>query len=667
MTQCADETRGMRGWFAVRCLLAVLMTASCVQYSFQHGRLIFRGPMADDANYFVDGLARLDTFYRTGAWGLIASLTQDPPHAPFSSLLAMASFAVFGRHAWAPYAGNGIIILALLGMVDRLLGSVRPWQRGMAYALVLATRLPSTAVVEFRPDVAAGLVTAFAILDGFRYPIINASTARRARLGAFFGLSLLLKPSMAPVNGLLFAATLFVAIISELMAEGIRPSPRKIMDVLTAPILTAILVSLPYYAFGWRVTFDYIFSNVFGQRKGLWQFQGNVWQHLRYYYDLPNHAGSFLLGVPHAYLLTVLGAVGVFLTYRQGSRQARFRLIGLLLVAVLALAIPTIAKTKNNFFGANFQSLLLLGGVMALRRLLISGGRGGVGIFVTAFVASVFLLQPPVSRGDPELSPTTFTNHLIDEVYGSVQAGSMGDRVFVPAPGTMVSWNTMNYLALIDRSGRRFMNLDYGRWDDATVIDSELDQADWVVLGDPGNDEVRGDLPNGKEGLALYLRAVAARQEFSEVATFSAWAADHRYHIFRRTTPAFSGFENDAAVGLTPADGPHPEWHRPIVRYARDASTRLKFKTLNNGKTVIVLSLYGAQEGQGLKVFIDGREVASTRLENDNACHDLRWMGDLMAGNHDLEIRYWNPPIADQTSPLAMYKKIQIFGAAPGR
>ena len=136
--------------------------------------------MADDANYFCDGLERLRIFYQSGAMGVLRSLAHDPPHAPFSTLLAMASFTVFGLHAWSPYAGNGIIVLALLTLVDRLLGNVRPWQRGMVYALVLATRLPMTAVVEFRPDIAAGIAAAWGILDAFRSPLLREQLPPRA-------------------------------------------------------------------------------------------------------------------------------------------------------------------------------------------------------------------------------------------------------------------------------------------------------------------------------------------------------------------------------------------------------------------------------------------------------------------------------------------------------
>ena len=79
------------------------------------------------------------------------------------------------------------------------------------------------------------------------------------------------------------------------------------------------------------------------------------------------------------------------------------------------------------------------------------------------------------------------SNRLLDQVYGFIQSqGQFGDRIFVPASGISVSWNTMNYLSACDDSLRQFVNLDYGHWNDRALIDEEVAQADWVIGGDPG-------------------------------------------------------------------------------------------------------------------------------------------------------------------------------------
>src|SRR5438067_516910 len=93
--------RGRVGWYVVA---AALFTAILINYSLRHGRLAV-GPTDDDAVYFVDALQRLDILHR-GFKPFLHNLIQFPPHSPFATALAMLSFAVFGTHQWAPYAGN---------------------------------------------------------------------------------------------------------------------------------------------------------------------------------------------------------------------------------------------------------------------------------------------------------------------------------------------------------------------------------------------------------------------------------------------------------------------------------------------------------------------------------------------------------------------------------
>ncbi|HEY2944983.1 MAG TPA: hypothetical protein VGN09_21295, partial [Vicinamibacteria bacterium] len=114
---------------ATRVLLWIVLSAGftliIVQWSLRHGRLILP-PTYDDVGYLADGLSRLEVLYRDRLPGLLAEHFRHPPHSPFSSYLALAGFALFGAHDWAPYASNVIIVLALLAFVDYLLRE-RAW------------------------------------------------------------------------------------------------------------------------------------------------------------------------------------------------------------------------------------------------------------------------------------------------------------------------------------------------------------------------------------------------------------------------------------------------------------------------------------------------------------------------------------------------------------
>src|SRR5262245_14571733 len=129
-----EFTQGESGWSYLRrrlllwAVIAAVFTAAAVQHSFSRGRLAGEIDF-DDVGYFNDGLRRLDLLYDEGVVAFVENYECQPPHSPFSSLLALASFAVFGIHDWAPYAGNGILILFLVALLDGLLRDVSSWLR----------------------------------------------------------------------------------------------------------------------------------------------------------------------------------------------------------------------------------------------------------------------------------------------------------------------------------------------------------------------------------------------------------------------------------------------------------------------------------------------------------------------------------------------------------
>src|SRR5579864_148824 len=80
-------------------LISAAFTALIIQYSFAHGKLLCP-PFYDDVSYFEDALHRLAIYYRDGWGALLTDYRHFPPHSPFSSFVALVSFAVFGTHDW---------------------------------------------------------------------------------------------------------------------------------------------------------------------------------------------------------------------------------------------------------------------------------------------------------------------------------------------------------------------------------------------------------------------------------------------------------------------------------------------------------------------------------------------------------------------------------------
>src|ERR1700721_50098 len=159
--------------------LTIPFTAMLVAYSLNHGRLLML-TRYDDLVYLVDGLRRLQAVWNTivsqqsptpSAMTLLSGYIHIPPRSGFSTLLAFASFAVFGVHDWSPYAGNGITVLALLAVMDLLLGGLTLWQRAACLLVVLAAPMAGLFVVEFRPDFPAALMNVLFIVLLLKKPV----------------------------------------------------------------------------------------------------------------------------------------------------------------------------------------------------------------------------------------------------------------------------------------------------------------------------------------------------------------------------------------------------------------------------------------------------------------------------------------------------------------
>lgn len=135
--------RNRRLTLTLLALVAMVYTAMTLQFSLRYGRLAL--PVGyDDILYFEDALSRLTLLYTNA---LAANLT----HAPLTTAMAMFGFATFGWHDWAAYAVNGLVILALLMLLNSLLAGLHPVPRVLLLAYSLTLPFVNYSVTEFRP------------------------------------------------------------------------------------------------------------------------------------------------------------------------------------------------------------------------------------------------------------------------------------------------------------------------------------------------------------------------------------------------------------------------------------------------------------------------------------------------------------------------------------
>lgn len=187
---------GLRARFILAGLIALIFTAGVLQWSFNYGRLAY-DVTYDDIGYFLDAYSRIKTFHEQGAGALLGELFHNPPHSPYSSLLAFAGFSLFGPADWAPYFMNVITLFIFLGFIAYLLRNIQFVISMVILIMFLFVPASFYMVHEFRPDFAVALfscIFAFlafeSLLDRQNYDSFKLRCA-----GVAFGLALLIKPS----------------------------------------------------------------------------------------------------------------------------------------------------------------------------------------------------------------------------------------------------------------------------------------------------------------------------------------------------------------------------------------------------------------------------------------------------------------------------------------
>jgi hypothetical protein len=550
-----NSRSGLGGSVLLWLALAAPFTAIMVCYSLNHGRLLLL-TRYDDLVYLVDGLKRLQM-----AWNTIVSyqsprppivtLVRDyaatPPRSGFSSLLAFASFAIFGVHDWAPYAGNGITVIALLAVMDWLLAGLAIWQRTICLLAVLAAPMAGLFVVEFRPDFPAALLNVLFIMMVLRQPVLEMSMRQRIVAGAALGASIWIKPMVFPVTLLLGGVVVGLDLLRGLLAHGQRAWIGHIVIALAEVAAPAILIPLPHFFFGGRQTAIYIVKNVFGPNKQIWiqhSGMGNASLLTQLAWYLTGPGGMVTLG---AYLLILppLLIIGAVLALKTGSRRRPITLGCYTAMLAISYLIPAVNWQKQVFLGAVFD-LLLMAGAMASMRLLFLRDRAcgavrprwpwGAAVVLLATAAAIGGFFWPAYLGDRSDPSIVDRNQIITEIYGALRRHSppQGTRVFLTFVGN-VNQDVLEYEAL-QQGITGFDIRAKPASADPAVYAERYDFNELVIAADPGNPQMEVGFPSTRF-LATSLEMIRARRDYALVDTFSTSAGYHYYLFAKATAP----------------------------------------------------------------------------------------------------------------------------------
>ena len=334
-------------------ILSCLFTRWCLLESFAHGRLA-APPNYDDIGYFYRGTETLQ-FIRNGE---VAKALTGYLHSPYSVMLAVASFSIWGGRDWAPYSANVVVVVCYLALllvlpVQAALGA----QVGLL-AVFLSFPFATMTVVEFRPDMMWAILVGFVAVYQVTADAAFSSRVEAVVLGLLSGLAMMTKPSTFLMTSAVIGLGSLLRTLQGLVGGGLIPS--RFVAWLMFFLLGALPVAGPYYALHFKDVWSYFYDNSFGVNKDIWIHRQTLSEHLGYYIDSQN-ASTSNLGKWRLPILLFAGAgsvVGLIGARQNGKRMIFASLAALVIATWLA---SSLFGMKSPFLGGAFYGTLIFG------------------------------------------------------------------------------------------------------------------------------------------------------------------------------------------------------------------------------------------------------------------------------------------------------------------
>jgi Dolichyl-phosphate-mannose-protein mannosyltransferase len=649
------ERRGAR--MALWGVISVLFTLLILQYSFVRGRLLLPASY-DDVTYLLDGLNRLEIWYAGGLWALVLSWLHHPPHSPFSTVLAIAGFALFGMHDWSPYAWNAVIVFVLLAFFDSLLGRLRLRWKIAAAIVALCTPIVGQSVAEFRPDIFAGLLSAILVVMLLDDQLIGRSPRRLLGAGVIWGLCLWAKPSVFPVTLGLGGLAMGLATLRDIWL--IRPERFRWTDIAStwiAVVAPAVILALPHYLLDGRYIVHYIWINEAGPRRQMWQLHADFKTHLLYY--SVGEGGLAMLRVYFwIFLAVMVGGIGLLISDRDRRMWAT---IGCgVIVGIAAYTVPTINPQKQSFLATPFDFLMLFGAILVIRELSAERLPPLVGLFgalMTAMLVVVSVLYsgfPGAPGWDRTSADVRTTRQTVAGVYAAIRDRyETGQKyVWLNVTGPL-NTDLLQYTAMKDGIVLTFTGKADTR--DLALYQKGYDICDFVVAADPGVPDLPANLPSNSM-LDQTLALIRARPDFELLATVPV-GDGLNYYVFHKLG-RFHGWTQ--VVGLAPLEGPYPQWGLGQVRWGLGPATTITLDADSAHDMEFSARAQSQLADQKMTILLDGRKMAEHAFTVPGNFDMVIVPMHLAPGRHVLTLQYatWVTDPARQAAVL--YTALQI-------
>jgi hypothetical protein len=630
--------------------IAVLFTAWMIQCSVRRCRLAVPATN-DDVSYFNDAVDRMDRFDQGGMLGLLKSFRRNPPHAPFSTVLAFVSFGIFGLHDWAPYAGNALIVLALLTFVEWMVRDCSRAFRGFAILITLCLPCTQWAVVEFRPDMAAAIATSIGVFLLAPISLASRRPSYSLAVGLVFGLALLIKPSMCVLTAAMLAGSMMVSLMADCLIN--RNMLGKSVGRVALTWTACLVVSAPYYLLNHKYIIDYIYNNTLGKQAHLWSYTGTKTNHLLYYLT----GGAVETLGPYRWPLAIVIILGACTMLRSRQKADIVHMLSLGLMIIAAWAVPTATPFEHGLYGLTLYYLVALTAIGSMR-FLFAGPRPvfplfGRPIMLAAAAAAIMVaLRAPIAWVSP--SQATEIAHTCTDILEALRANALANEpvVFVANQGRFPHADTLRWLSRKMGCGCRFVGMGFSG--DLDECRQSMEQSHFI-LAFSSTTRLTG-LPNlPSEVLSQQTLALARSLDgFSEIRAFPSYDGA-TFYLFANNR--FAGWFKREGLGILV--GPFPQFNASLVCWANGAETRLGFKNDTGKVQRLIVSCTAPMPGQSLTVVLDAKAIHSSPVPDGGRFMDQTIPIDAGSGNHEICITY-RQQATNLTDGPVLYRRLQL-------
>jgi hypothetical protein len=536
----------------------------------------------DDNGYALDAIGRLGMGYQHGIFSMLSTLWSQPPHSPWSTLLASIGLSIGGYNELALYSANSILLIAVtffLALAFRKYG----WAiLSLSIGSFLLSPLAYRAISDFRPDLAVGFMTA-SMVWWFAHGFVERNRLLFTWAGIALGAALWIKPTFFVHTTLLACALVGLCFaVQWLMAQRRFMSQWKPGREGLRFLAIGLTIYVPYCLFNGQRMFEYFWTNTRGEQAHIWSFSDSLPLSTLVGKVLFDRQFSFRVLGYHLFFAISAIAIGSAIIYFQGRKKPLMVIVILCSSALLSLAMIIAGKHNNEFFLASFQSLILLASLYSIAEAAVpvngATRRFWLGLWFGLLLVVIFLNQGLVQWDtDPETRWTSRWNErIVHAIRSHIDASSMkpdSDFVQHHQPSVFVtSAGAVNSTTLQWTSAKIGLDVkfsDLHRSDSLAEYLKAIDSADYIVLP---NQELAGYfrwLPSATIQSVLAERLLQS-PDWKAIPSFS--PSQHYYVLvssksINQLRPVFDVPRLKSVTGFLPEEGPYPQWSLPRVRW----------------------------------------------------------------------------------------------------